>query len=125
MIKTIISAAVVALILVDTAILDVNFINGEFKDFSDSVAIVYEKVEQQNASEDDIYELQDKWLQSKNKWHAFIPHNEIKEFDLWIAEAIKLVKEEMWEDALSKLEVIKELAEQVPKTFEVSFSNIF
>lgn len=125
MIKTVISSIVVAIILVLCAIFEVNFIKGEFGAFASEVAVVYEKTENGSATEDDVYSLQEKWLRSKSKLHAFIPHNEIKEFDLWIAESVKLVKNRKWEDALSKLEVIKELAEQVPKTFEVSFSNIF
>ena len=125
MIKTIVSAIVAAILLVAAAIFEINFIHGEFTDFSEQIAVVYEKVEDHSATENDIYYLQGKWLLSKSKLHAFIPHNEIKEFDLWIAEAVKLVKEEKWEDALSKIEVIKELAEQVPKTFEVNFANIF
>lgn len=125
MIKTIVSAAIVAVILLIGAIFEVNFIKTEFNEFAKETAIVYEKTENSVANEDDVYRLQEKWLKSKSKLHAFIPHNEIKEFDLWIAESVKLVKNQKWEDALSKLEVIKELAEQVPKTFEVSFANIF
>ena len=44
---------------------------------------------------------------------------------MWISETIKLVRNEMWEEALAKAEVIKELAEQIPKTFDVSLANIF
>ena len=125
MIKTIISTVAVASLLTVGAIFEVNFIHSEFNGFAECVNTVYVKVQSETATEDDVYSLQEKWLNSKSKLHAFIPHNEIKEFDLWIAESVKLVKEEKWEDALSKLEVVKELTEQVPKTFEVNFANIF
>ena len=33
--------------------------------------------------------------------------------------------DEKWTDALSKIEVLKELSEQIPKTFAISLENIF
>lgn len=125
MVKSVISMIAVAIILVFAAFFETQFIHKEFDEFYSAVEITYRKIEEESAKEEDIYNLQQNWHDKKSKLHAFIPHNEIKEFDLWIAEAVKLVKEEMWEDALSKLEVIKELSRQVPKTFEISFANIF
>ena len=42
-----------------------------------------------------------------------------------LCEAVKLVSAKMWDEALSKMEVIKELEEQVPKSFAFSFANVF
>jgi hypothetical protein len=52
------------------------------------------------------------------------PHTEIKEIDLWLSETVMLVDKKEWTDALSKLEVLKELAEQIPKTFSLLAENI-
>ena len=54
----------------------------------------------------------------------FIPHGEIKEIDLWLTESIKLVRDEKWEDAVSKIEVLKELVEEIPRTFLLTPENI-
>ena len=54
-----------------------------------------------------------------------ISHNEIKEIDLWLAESVILVKDKKWTDALSKLEVLKELAEQLPRNFILTLENVF
>ena len=86
---------------------------------------LYEKVDDKTAVEDDVYAVQKNWLDKKRYLHIFIPHNEIKEIDLWLAESVKLVRDEKWEDALSKIEVLRELAEQIPKTFAVTLENIF
>ncbi len=124
MVKTIITALAVVLLLLVGSILECFFIKDTFKEVDVEVDAVYQKIVDEEASEEDIYNLQDVWLNKKRFLHAFIPHNEIKEIDLWIAETVKLVKDEKWIDALSKLEVVKELIEQIPRTFNISFENI-
>ena len=125
MVKSIISMVIVAMILAVGVLYETTFIRGEFKELTVATDILYEKIDGQSANENDVYALQTKWVDAKNKLHAFISHNEIKEFDLWIAETVKLVSAEMWDEALAKMEVIKELEEQVPKSFEFSFANVF
>ena len=125
MVKSIISMVIVAIILAVGVLYETTFIRGEFKELKDATDILYEKIDGKTANENDVYVLQTKWVEAKEKLHAFISHNEIKEFDLWIAETVKLVSAEMWDEALSKMEVIKELEEQVPKSFEFSFANVF
>ena len=44
--------------------------------------------------------------------------------DLWLSEAVTLVEDEEWADAISKVEVLRELTEQIPKTFTVRIENI-
>ena len=68
--------------------------------------------------------MQKNWLEKKKALHIFIPHNDIKEVDLWLAESATLVRDEKWDDAISKIEVLKELSEQIPKTFTLSWENI-
>lgn len=125
MVKSFISIICVAVILGIGAIWENHFINTKFEDFSQNISIVYQKVDQKTATMDDVYALQKNWLSKKKLLHSFIPHNEIKEVDLWLAETATLVRDKQWEDAISKLEVLKELAEQIPKTFSISFANIF
>lgn len=123
--KSVISSIIVLLLLIGVCVFEWIFIKTEFTDFKESVKEVHTLVESKTATESDMYSLQEKWVEKKKYFHAFIPHNEIKEFDLWIAESIKLVKYEKWEDAISKIEVVLHLAEQVPLTFMLSFENIF
>ena len=124
MVRSVVSMLCVGLILFVGSILESHYISVHFSEFYTEVSAVYDKVEEETATENDVYALQDKWLYYKKSLHAFVPHSEIKELDLWIAEAVKLVEKEKWEDALSKLEVIKELSEQIPKNFILSVENI-
>jgi hypothetical protein len=124
MVKTIISVLAVSLILTLGIIFENNFTQNQFNEFHQTLEVLYEKVNDKTAVEDDAYAVQTSWLNKKKYLHSFIPHTEIKEFDLWLAESIKLIREEKWEDALSKVEVLLELAEQVPKTFKLSLENL-
>lgn len=124
MVKTIISIVVVSLILTVGIIFENRFTQNEFEEFHQTLEILYEKVNDKTAVEDDAYAVQKSWLEKKKYLHSFIPHTEIKEFDLWLAESVKLIREEKWEDALSKIEVLLELAEQVPQVFKLSLENV-
>ena len=125
MVKTAISAICALIIILSASIFEAKFIQKQFLEFHSVVEILYEKVDEKTAVEEDVYAVQKNWLRKKTYLHAFIPHNEIKEVDLWLSETVTLVRDEQWEDAISKLEVLKELAEQIPKTFALSFANVF
>ena len=125
MVKSLISMLCVGVILLFGAIWECNYVQKEFGELHDCLQVVYEKVDEQTATIDDIYSVQKLWLNKKKTMHMFLPHNEIKEVDLWIAETATLVRDGEWQDALSKIEVLRELSEQIPKSFTVSLSNIF
>ena len=125
MIKSVVSMLAVLVILVGVSFWEAHFITSNFNDFRQKTQVVYQKVEDQIAVIDDVYALQDCWLQKKAHLHSVIPHAEIKEMDLWLSEAVMLVRDKEWTDALSKIEVLLELCEQIPQTFSLSFQNIF
>jgi hypothetical protein len=125
MVKSFISMLIVALLILAGSLWECFFIKNQFEDFNKSIQIVYEKVDEHTATMDDIYALQKNWLNKKKTFHMLIPHNEIKEVDLWLSETATLVRDKQWEDAISKVEVLLKLSEQIPKTFTLSPSNIF
>lgn len=124
MVKTFISMITVAIILFVGAILEANFIKNQFGEFNEVLTVLYEKVDEEEATIDDVYAVQRSWLEKKKSLHIFIPHTEIKEIDLWLSESATLVRDKEWEDAISKIEVLKELSEQIPKTFSLRLENV-
>ena len=124
MVKTLISMLCVTAILIVGSLFEMRFIHKQFNEFHQVICELHQKVDEQTAKEDDVYATQENWLNKKKYLHAFIPHNEIKEIDLWLSESATLVRDEKWEDALSKIEVLKELCEQIPKTFSVTLANV-
>lgn len=124
MVKSILSMAIVSLILITGAVYERYFINKQFTELGAVLEVLYKKVDEGIATQDDVYAVQKNWLEKKEYLHVFIPHNEIKEIDMWLAESATLVRDKEWKDAISKIEVLKELAEQIPKTFLVRWENI-
>lgn len=124
MVKTICSLLCALAIIIAGATYENDFIIRQFKEFGVVAQTLYEKTEDRTAVKDDAIAVQKNWLEKKKYLHNFIPHTEIKEMDLWISECVSLIENGKWEDALSKIEVIKELSEQIPKTFEISIENI-
>ena len=124
MVKTYIVSLIIAITLFLGAILGDLYIKNQFNEFNQTVCVLYRKITDETATADDVYSLQTVWIDKKKTLHAFISHTEIKEMDLWIAECASLVKDNEWTDAVSKIEVIRELSEQIPKSFSFSVENI-
>ncbi len=125
MVKSVISIIVIALLIAVGAIFEHHIIDKNFSEFSVIIESLYEKTEQGVATKQDGISAQKAWEQKKKVLHAFIPHTEIKEIDLWLGEIITLIDFNKTEDVLSKLDVIRELIKETPKNFILSFSNIF
>ncbi len=124
MVKSNISTILVAIFLALGMIFEGIYIKNQFGELSSSFNVLYQKVEQEVAKEDDVLAVQKNWINKKNHLHIFIPHGDIKEIDLWLSEAVTLVRDKEWKDAISKIEVLKELAEQIPSSFYLKLGNI-
>ncbi len=124
MVKDIISIIVAAAFLTGIAIAEDATIKKSFGEFSTYAQVLYLKEQNESATVDDALILQKNWLKFKSKLHVYIPHNEIKEMDLWVSECVGYTKAKNFKEAKSKLEVIIELTQQIPKTFKFDIENI-
>ncbi len=124
MVKTIISMLGALVIFIGGALYERDFVTRQFDELEEVLEILYDKIDEKTATQEDVYAVQKNWLNKKRYLHIFIPHNDIKEIDLWLAETVTLVRDKEWSDAISKVEVLIELTEQIPKTFELTLENI-
>ncbi len=124
MVKSIISTAIAIILLVSLSIFEQKIIDNTFNELSERLVVVYDKTENHTAVKDDVLAYQKFWIKKKEFLHVFIPHNEIKELDLWISESVTLIENEKYDDAISKLNVVMELVEQIPKTFALRIENV-
>lgn len=124
MVKSIVSALITLALFIFASVWEQAYLKKNFTEFKEEAVVLYEKIEAETACEDDALSLQKFWIRKKESLHVFIPHTEIKEIDLWIAESVTLIKNEKFDDALSKIDVVIELVEQIPKTFGLRLENI-
>ncbi|MCI5838568.1 MAG: DUF4363 family protein [Christensenellaceae bacterium] len=125
MVKSIVSTLIIATLFIIGAIAENVYVNKTFGDFSEKTQCLIEKCENTSIKPDDLIALQQVWHKNKKSLHVIIPHTEIKEIDLWLSEAIMLSKQNNTTEAVQKLKVIYDLSTQIPKTFNLSFENIF
>lgn len=125
MVKSIISVIIASALIAVGGIYENFSLRKTFDEMISCVDEISVKLVEGDAVTDDITSLQKLWLTNKKSLHAYIPHTEIKELDLWISECVSYVKLNKYDEALSKLEVVKELCEQIPKTFLIRFENLF
>lgn len=124
MVKDLISIIVSVAFLTGIAVAEDVTIKKCFGEFSTYAQVLYLKEQDESATVDDALILQKNWLKYKSKLHVYIPHNEIKEMDLWVSECVGYAKDKNFKEAKSKLEVIIELTQQIPKTFKFDIENI-
>ena len=125
MFKSILSVVIVTSLIVVGSMVEGIYLKNSFNDLITIVDEISDKLENQTAVKDDVLSMQKLWIKKKQKLHIFIPHTEIKEIDLWISECVTYTQYKKYEDALAKCEVVKELCEQIPKSFEVKIQNLF
>lgn len=124
MVKSLVSTIIAVCILVGGAVFEQRFVTRQFSEFEVAVETLKEKAERGDATADDMKALRKNWLARKKYLHIFIPHNEIKELELWLSEAVSFSEYEDLKELADKLEVILSLSEEIPKTFLISFENI-
>ena len=124
MVKTLVSLLLALAILVGGEIFESFFVEKQFNEFTVALESLYEKADEKEITKEDVLAVQKNWISKKRVLHMFIPHNEIKEIDLWLSEAVSFAKSENFEEVLSKIEVLLEMCEQIPNTFKLKPENI-
>lgn len=125
MLKTIVTIIVSFSLLIGGTIYEQTVVLKQFDELSNEVKTCIIKAESDTLTMDDVYTLQQNWEKKKKYLHAFLPHNEIKEIGLWISEAISYTAYENEEELVDKLQVLYDLAVQVPENFKIRLNNIF
>ena len=101
------------------------YVNDQFEGFSQALDALYTKVEDQTATAEDGFAVRALWTDKKSKLQIFVPHNDISYVDYWLSEACGLLYNGEYELALGKVEVLKEIAKNLPDAYNVKFENIF
>ena len=125
MVKSVITVIVSALILAGAAIYEQIYVNSEFDRLFEQALIMQEKETNKTATPADAENVRNCWIKEKEKMHAFIPHNDIKELDMWLSEGIAFTKSGKYEEAYTKYVVIADLCKSIPKGYLIRFENVF
>ena len=125
MVKSVITVIVSALILAGAAIYEQIYVNSAFDRLLEQALIMQEKEINKTATPADAENVRNCWIKEKEKMHAFISHNDIKELDMWLSEGIAFTKSGKYEEAYTKYVVIADLCKCIPKGYLIRFENVF
>lgn len=125
MVKSVITVIVSALILAGAAIYEQIYVNSAFDRLLEQALIMQEKETNKTATPADAENVRNCWIKEKEKMHAFISHNDIKELDMWLSEGIAFTKSGKHEEAYTKYVVIADLCKSIPKGYLIRFENVF
>ena len=101
------------------------YVSRQFEYVSAAADTLYRKVEEGDATVGDAHAVMELWEDKKSKLHVFIPHNDIAQIDLYLAQADGHIREGDMGLALAKTEVIKRLAQSLPCSYSVKLENVF
>ena len=125
MVKTIISIVLSFLLIVGLTVFELLYVNTAFDDFRAILCGLYEKTENSLATHEDGLAVQKFWEDKKKYLHVWLPHNSIDGVDTHLSEALGYLYEGKYTDALPKIEVLIDMAENIPQVFELDWGNIF
>lgn len=125
MVKTLLSIFISVALLVSAAVFEHIFVSNEFEKFSAAVGALEEKVRENKATPADADTVKTLWDSEKKLLHIVIPHGDIAYIDYWLGEAAGCIEAGDFGDALSKIEVLVVICQQIPEQYSVSLENIF
>ena len=125
MIKSLLTMLLALFLLLSATFLEQIIVQNTFEDFAVVIEQTQTKLASENPSKLDADGLQNFWLEKKRKLHVWIPHTEIKEIELWVSECVAYTQIEDFDEAYTKLDVLKTLAMQIPKNFSLQLENLF
>ena len=83
-----------------------------------------DKTEAETANVEDAKAVRESWESKKEHLHVWIPHNDISRIDYYMSETVRLIAEQNYSLALSKLEVLTHLTKCLPDTYLPALENI-
>ncbi len=125
MVKSIIYTLTAILLCIALFIFTEWYVNSQFDDFSAALDTLYTKIEDGAANREDGFAVRSLWNDKKSKLHIFVPHNDISYVDYWLSEACGLIYSQKYDLALAKIEVLKEVAKNMPDAYTLKLENIF
>ena len=101
------------------------YLHKQFEQFGDALETLYRKIENEEANREDGYAVREMWANKKSKLHIFLPHNDISYVDYWLNAACGLIYEGNYQLALCKIEVLRDVAKNLPDSYSLKLENIF
>ena len=86
---------------------------------------MYQKTEAGTATHEDGNAMRIFWEDKKKVLHIWLPHTIVDQLDTHLNEALGYLYQGNFEDSLPKFEVLIDMTENIPYTYDLTPQNIF
>ena len=124
MVKSLISIFVTLALLAGLALFEGIYVDRQFTQFGTELETLIDKTEAETANVEDAKAVRESWESKKEHLHVWSPHNDISRIDYYMSETVRLIAEQNYSLALSKLEVLTHLTKCLPDTYLPALENI-
>lgn len=125
MVKTLMGIFISLSLLIGITIFENHYVSRQFDEFYAELSALYQKTEIESATNEDAEAVRISWNERKKSLHVWIPHNDISYVDYWLSESLGALQTNDFDEALHKLEVLKEICRNIPSAYSLSPENIF
>jgi hypothetical protein len=125
MVKTIFSIVIALVLILGVSVFELWYVDNAFESFRAILCGLYEKAESSKATHEDGIAVQKFWEDKKKTLHVWLPHTTLEPVDFQLSEALGYLYEGQLTDALPKIEVLIDMAENIPHVFMFKIGNIF
>ena len=124
MIRTIASIFITLGLIFGISLYESNRVKNTFTDFSEVLQILYDKTEAGEVTYEDGTATEEFWENKKNTLHIWLPHTAIQEIDYQLYEAVGYLYVRDYKSALTKIEILLGMCENIPQSYRFSLENI-
>lgn len=124
MVRTLISIVISLGLLLGISFYEIEYVENTFAEFTTQLLTLQRKVEQKTAKKQDAEAVRESWTNKKETLHIWVPHNDISYIDYWLSEGLGLIATEKYDEALSKIEVLVDICDGIPRTYAFAWENI-
>ena len=125
MIRTLISILVTLLIIAGLTSTEIHYVKTTFSEFTARLQVLMDKAFARTATADDGDAVREFWENKKNTLYVWLPHAALTEIDFQLDEAIGNLYVKDFDSAISKIEVVICLSEDIPQSYSIGLENIF
>ena len=125
MTKSIWAGVVALVIVVACGVVEVAVLTDGYNSLAESCQEMIAKAEDETITEDEFENFANKWLELREQSELLLPHNDVYELNLRVAEARSYVKSQDYKQLHAQLTVVSELLDYIPHLMQPSFKHIF
>ena len=125
MIRTLISILITLLIIAGLTFAEIHYVKTTFAEFTARLQVLMDKAFAHTATADDGDAVREFWENKKNSLYIWLPHTALAEIDFQLSEAIGNLYVQDFDSAISKIEVVMCMSEDIPQSYSIGLENIF